>query len=805
MFLNYLTIAMRNLLRQKLYALINLLGLALGLSCCVIALSIIYHEFSYDRFHPQADRTYRVLRERISNDQKQVRWLTSGALARTLEEEIPEIAYASKNRFYEVNVQHENQKQFLRQGHVDDHFFNIFYFPFLQGNLNDLKKPYHIAITPQAAQRLFGNDNPMGKVITIQERYYGGDYVISAILQNPPANSTIQFDLIHQTEGRTQEAIFDWTGWQGRVQQAGIETFVQLRPNVDLKMLEEKISGIIERHMGVDVRQMLTYRLQPLLRLHLYSLQDYNLPTGGNINSLYLFAAIALLILAIACMNFVNLSTARATGRAREVGLRKVVGALRSQIIKQFLGESIFLTLLALIFALPLARIVLTYLNDLLQTQYNLNTQTLFTLTPLLILLTIMVGFLAGLYPAFYLSAFHPSQAFHTHQKTTRFRQVLVVAQFAIAIMLIVATTIVHRQLTFIQNKDLGFDQNHLIVLPIFLSDRESKTNDDPWLVGRYNTVKQTFLEHGNVHAASAFRFLPGTDRWFTRIVKPEGQNNTEWRMPVQETDEDLFKTLGITLLSGRTFSPNNERDRTHSYLLNKKAIEALGWTIENAVGKRFGRARSEEDANGTVIGVVEDFHYASLHTPIEPIAFAYRQWFYNYLVLRIDNFADTRPFLEKTWAQFMPPEQPFTFSFLRDDLNTLYQTERDLQNLVTAFSILAIMLACLGLFGLIAFIADRRTKEIGIRKVLGASTANIVLLISSDFVKLVLIANLIAWPIAYYFSQQWLQEFAYRTSLNLWPFLLGGILAFLIALLTVSYQAIKAAHTNPVDTLRYE
>jgi len=589
------------------------------------------------------------------------------------------------------------------------------------------------------------------------------------------------------------------------VQQAGIETFVRLRPNTDPQALENKISNIIDRYMGAEVRSILTYRLQPLLRLHLHSLQDYNLPTGGNINTLYLFAAIALLILIIASINFINLATARATSRAREVALRKVVGAYRSQIIKQFLGESTCLAFLALILALPLARIVLTQLNQFAQTQYTLNIHTLFTLSPFLILLTLFVGIVAGLYPAFYLSAFHPVQTLNNTRQSAHFRQILVTAQFAIAIILIISTTVVNHQLTFIQNKDLGFDQNQLIVLPIFVLDRESKTNDDPWLVARYNAVKQTFLTHPNVQAASAFRSLPGKDRWFTRIVKPEGQDNTEWRMPVQETDEDLFSTLGVPLLAGRTFSPENERDRSLSYILNKTAVMALGWTVENAVGRRFGRARSEEDANGTVIGIVDDFHYTSLHTPIEPAAFAYRQWFYNYLVLRVQDFSATRPFLEKTWAQFMPPEQPFTFTFLSDDLNTLYQAEKDLQKLVTAFSILAILLACLGLFGLAAFTTERRKKEIGIRKVLGASITNIILLLSTNFLKFVLFANLVAWPLAYYWTQKWLQEFAYRINLTLWPFILSGVLALIIAFFTVSYQAFKAAQTNPVNTLRSE
>lgn len=367
------------------------------------------------------------------------------------------------------------------------------------------------------------------------------------------------------------------------------------------------------------------------------------------------------------------------------------------------------------------------------------------------------------------------------------------------------ATTVVDLQLTFIQNKDLGFEKDQLLVLPIFVTDRESKTNDDPWLVARYNTVKQAFLEHPDVLAASAFRFLPGRDRWFTRIVKPEGQDDTEWRMPVQETDEDLFETLGAPLLAGRTFLPDNERDRTRSYILNRTAVKALGWTVENAVGRRFGRARSEEDANGSVIGIVEDFHYASLRSPIEPAVFAYRQWFYNYLILRVRDFVSTRPFLEKTWAQFMSPEQSFTCTFLKDELNTLYHAEQNLNKLITSFSIIAIFLASLGLFGLATFTTECRAKEMGIRKVLGASTTHILYLSSTSFIKLVLIANFLAWPVAYYLSEGWLQAFAYRVTLGIWPFILSGILVLFIALFTVCYQALKAAYANPIETLRHE
>ena len=805
---NYFTIACRNLWSHKRDTLINLLSLIVGLSCCVMAIVIIYCEMSYDRFHPDGHHIYRVLRERVSNEQTQVRWLTSGALARTLEAEMPEVELASKNRIYPVVVRYEDRELTLAQGQVDDQFFELFHFPFLAGDASALLRPYRVAITKSAAERLFGKADPIGKVITIRERYYGGDYTVAAVLQTPPRFSSIQFDLLHFTNGRTQEAIFDWTQWRGLVQQAGIETFVRLRDGVDAGEFEEKMSGVIERYMGADVRRILSFRLQPLARLHLYGVRDYNLSSGGDVQMLYLFAAIAVLVLAIAAINFVNLATARSMYRAHEVGMRKVVGARRGQLVQQFLCETVLLALLAVVIAVPLARVALSELSARTDAYYALDASMLFVLLPGLLGLAVFVGLMAGVYPAFYFSGFRPADVLKgvAYLPGARLRQVLVVAQFAIAILLVIVADVVYRQLDFIQHKDLGFDKEHLVLLPIFKLDRRLKTNDDPWLVAQYNTVKQAFLEHPNIVSASAFRFLPGQDGGgFVRIVKPEGQDHTEWRMPVQEADEDFFATFGVSILAGRTFSPEVERDRTHAYILNETAVRALGWTVEDAVGRRFGRARSEDDARGTVIGVIADFHYASLREPIGPAVFAYRQWFFDYLALRVRDFLAVRPFLEATWDTFMPADKPFAFTFLDEELDAIYRTERVLGQAVTAFAGLVCLLACLGLFGLAAFTAERRRREIGIRKVLGASVSSVVLLLSKAFLKLVLVANLIAWPIAYYLTNTYLQNFAYRASLSLWPFVFSGLLALLIALLTVGTQAFRVANTNPVEILRHE
>ena len=595
------------------------------------------------------------------------------------------------------------------------------------------------------------------------------------------------------------------------MQQAGIQTFIRLREGHRVEDLERKLPELIERHMGPEVRAILTYRLQPLLRRHLYSLRDYGLPSEGDIRSLYIFAGIALLILAIACINFVNLATARSAGRAREVGMRKVLGAFRRQLVGQFLGESLLLTFAALVLAGVLAHLALPRLNDLIQGRYVLTLEVLLALLPGLLAVGLVVGLTAGFYPALYLSAFQPAVVFQSGSgskpRGSRLRKILVVFQFAISILLIVSTDVVYRQLAYIGDRKLGFQKEHMVVLPIFVMDRESKTNNDPWLVARYNTVKDLFRQHPGILAASAFRFLPGQGGGFVRIVAPEGQEGTEWRMPVQEADERFFEAFGIQILAGRTFSPQIERDRTHAYILNQTAVTALGWTPEDAVGRRFGRARSEEDRKGTVIGVVKDFHYASLHEHIQPAAMAYRQRFYNFLILRIraENIPETLAFCETTWKSLMAPDQPFTFSFLDGEIDALYRSDRQFGRIFGVFSTLAIFLACLGLFGLAAFTAEQRTREFGIRKVLGASVSGLVLLLSREMTWLVLLANLIAWPAAYVAMNRWLQGFAYRVDLSVGPFLLGGILALLIALVTVGYHAVRSATTNPADTLRYE
>ena len=809
MFSNYLKIALRNLTRQKLYSLINVFGLAVGIAACIIALIFIRHELSFDTFHNSADRIVRVLRERGDADKRNVRWLTSGALARAIEE-YPQVKMASKSRIYVVTVSDGNRDFRLRQGHVDERFFDLFSFGFESGSQETaFTSPYTIAITRATADLLFGSEDPIGKTVTIEERYYGGDYTVTAILDTPPRNSSIQFDMLHRTPPRTEEGQVDWNEWQPRVQQAGIQTFLLLNDNVHRGGFEDALPDFIERHMGEEARANITYRLQPLLDWHLYSRTDFDLASTGDINQVVTFGAVAAFILLIACINFTNLATARSVSRSREVGLRKVIGAYRQQVIRQFFGESMLLAALSLFFAIAIVRIALPRFNTLAETHFAFTAATLIQILPALLLLVIAVGVFAGLYPALFLSAFQPIEVFRKSRAgaTSWFRQGLVIFQFAISIALIIGTGMVQRQIDYISSKNLGFAKDHFLLVPIFNIDRTSKKPGEDWLVGRYNVVKSEFLKHPEILSASAFRFLPGEDAFFSRLVKPEGHEGTEWRMPVQECDEDFFAAFGIDILAGRTFSPDNQRDRTHGWILNETAVRALGWTPEDAVGRRFGRARSEEDAKGEVIGVVSDFHYATLHQKLGPAAMGFRPWFYEYVGLRVSgrDLPGTVDHIEQTWRSFMRPDQPPVISFLDDRLAMLYENERRVGSIVGAFSILAILLGCLGLFGLASFTAEQRIREIGIRKTLGASSSSVLILLSTNFARLVGIGCLLAWPTAWWLTDKWLDNYAYRTEIDPLVFIAGGLGALIIALLTVSYQALRAAQTDPVTTLRHE
>lgn len=810
MFKNYITVAVRNLMRYKGYSLINIIGLAIGMACCILILAFVRDELSFNRFHTKADRIHWVLRETRSGDDVRINSGTSGPLAQTLENEFPEVEKAV--RFWEQDVRVRfGEKEFWRTVClIEPDFFEVFDFPFVKGSAETAFTGTGPAIiTETLAKQYFGDEDPIGKVLSLQDRTFGGELVVTGVLKDIPKNSTLRFGLF-VTAPTSSEAKGIWSSWRTTQGWRPVETYVLLKKGADAKALEKKLASVMEQHMGAEIAKNNTYYLAPFSRVYLYLKTDYGLDWFGDIQRLYLVGTIAFFILLIACINFMSLSTARSANRAREVGLRKVIGAYRKQLIGQFLGESLIVSFVALIVSLGLVELVLPVFNEFVGKTLSVSVWTDLTMAGGLIGVAIFTGILAGSYPAFFLSAFKPIET--VKGATTKssgkgwFRKGLVVTQFALSVLLIVGTTVIYRQLEFLRNKNLGYNTEQVAVLPIFAINRWTNTEGKPLLAERYNTVKQAFSQHPNVQKVSAFRHYVGWSGGLIRKIIAEGHETEEIRMPVLEVDEDFVPFFDMELIAGRNFSVDRTSDLTQAYILNETAARQLGWDGD-ALGKSFEWVDEESDRKGQVIGVVKDFHYRSLHQKIGPLAMAMRpsQLWHLGVKIRGDNVPETLAFLEETWEQFMLPTQAFSYSFMDDQYQIRYQRELKLSMITTTCSGLAIFLACLGLLGLSSYTAEQRRKEVGVRKVLGASVGNLVSLLSKEFVWLVLIANVIAWPVVYFAGVEWLDSFAYRVDLGIVPFIFGTLLVLFIALATVSYQAWKAARANPIDALRYE
>lgn len=580
-----------------------------------------------------------------------------------------------------------------------------------------------------------------------------------------------------------------------------------LKDGTNVRALEAKLQDVIKKYMGDEIAKTTTYHLQPLTRVYLYSKVDYGVNWYSDIKQIYLLGVVACFILAIACMNFMNLTTARSAGRAREVGLRKVIGAHRGQLIGQFLGEAMLMSFLALLLTLGLVELMMPYFANFVgKSHLSFNVfGDILTLVGLVSIMT-TVGLLAGSYPAFFLSSFQPIETLKGVMKVSGrwLRKGLVTSQFALSILLMVGMVIIYQQLDFMRSVRLGYNQEQVVIMPIFNVDQKAKSDNDVWLADRYTVVKQALLQNPNISKVSAFRPMLGWGWDLNRKVIVEGHENNDVRLPILEVDEDFIPFFDIEILSGRNFSLDIASDTTQAYILNEAAVKMFGW--DDPIGKSFEwRTPRFPNRKGKVIGIVKDFHFASLHTTVKPAALIMLPRFMDYVGVKIqaNKIAETMPFLEKTWFQFVPQNYRFQRIFMEEQFGNLYYAEHRLGTMVTTFSGLAIFIASLGLFGLVSYTAEQRRKEIGIRKVLGARASGIVTLLSKDFIALVIVANLIAWPAAYWAANNWLQEFAYRMDITLWPFLLGTFLALTIALGTTSAQAIRAAHTNPVDALR--
>ena len=788
---NYLTVAVRNIARNKTFSAINILGLAIGMACCILILLYVQDELSYDQHHEHAHRIYRVAEEAHIAGQTRRIAITSFPMGPALVQDYPTVVDAV--RFYkndEKTPVANRQNQFYERGvlFTETSIFQVFDFPLIQGDPRTaLQEPHSIVLTEEMARKYFGDQDPMGQTLSVGE----AECKITGILENHTHNTHLQFNFLVSSLRRS-----DWVDHS-------YYTYLLLQDTQAADELETELPNFIERHMGEQLKASgIQFKpfLQPLTDIHLHSHLEFEISSNGDIRYVYLFLVIALFVLILACINFMNLSTARSATRSKEVGMRKVVGANRSQLIRQFMGESILLALVALLFAIVLVELSLSAFNAFIQRELVLDYAGNWHVVLTLLSVALFAGLLSGIYPALFLSAFQPVEVLKSTLrrglKTSSSRKTLVVFQFVISIVLIIGTVVVYHQSDYIKNKKLGFNKEQVIVIPI---DRQ--------LVKRYKSAVSAQAAVLNVSASST---VPGREI-AAHLFRPslDPVHKDALLINVMYVDHEFIPTYGIEVLEGRAFSEDIGSDRNGAFILNEAALRKLGWT--SYTNRKLERVYPEGnilnvEIQGDVVGVVKDFHYQSLHHEIEPLVLMMGGSWIEYLSIRIrsDDIAATLNFLKTQWLEVVS-NRPFDYFFLDDDYDKLYRTEEQIGTLFGLFSILAIFVASLGLFGLASFTAQLRIKEIGIRKVLGASVSNLVLMLSKEFVLLVGIANLIAWPIAYYAMNRWLQDFAYRIDLEIWAFVLSGVLALFIALTTVSYQAWKVARTNPVDALRYE
>ena len=791
MFKNYLKTALRNINRYKGYSFINIAGLAIAMAVCIVILIFVQDELSYDKFHENSEYIYRVAGELkiptgVQRSSRVRSWVAPNIIS-----DFPEVIDAVRMSRWGGIVSH-GDKRFDEDLHfADPNIFNIFTFPIIEGDkTNALRDSGGVLITQELANKYFGDKNPLGKTLTIDNKY---DFRITGILKNIPFNSHIKFNFLAPFDHMRN--IYGEKRFQSN--RIPTHTYLLLGKNASPEELEKKFHDFIAKYQGERYATIQKYFLQPLTSIHLQSNLAVELEKNSNVAYSYALSVVAFVILLIACINFMNLSTACAPVRSKEVGMRKVVGANRLQLITQFLGESIIYAFFAMLCAIVLAKLLLPFFNSLMNRQLTLNFKENLILFLGLVLLVLFVGFVSGSYPALFLASFRPVEIFKGQLKRNKtssslMRNGLVVFQFAISLVLIIGTLVILHQMNFIWRKDLGFEKEYVITLPV---DKEIRQH--------YEIVETELLKNPNVTGVTASGGLPGRYPGIPFSVVPEGSTNEE-SIPLYlfEVDYDFFDFYGIDIIEGRSFSTEIASDMESAIILNETAAKVLGW--ESPIGHRI--KNDIEELEGTIIGVVKDFHNVSLHEEIKPSIFQVQPQLYSYVSVRIhpDDIQGSISFLEERWRQFSP-NIIFYHSFLDENIAALYHEERKIGQVFIFSSLLAVFLACLGLSGLISFSVKRRTKEIGIRKVLGASILRIVQLLTIEFTKLIILANAIAWPIAYFAMNKWLQNFAYQINIGLWMFLLAGVLAFIIALLTVSLHTIKAALANPVDALRYE
>lgn len=802
---NYLKIALRNLLRYKFYSMINVIGLAVGIACCLLILLYIQHELSYDRYHEKADRIYRLaVSLNFGGTEGEIATVGAPAAA-ALVNDYPEVLDAT--RFQSTGNWYirygETTFKETRLVYADANVFDVFTIPLLQGDPKTaLAEPNTIVISETMADKYFGTDDPLGKTLNLDATT---DYEVTGVFREIPSNTHFHYDFFASLATIEERLPPIWLSMNWN-------TYLVLREGADPTALEAKFPEMAKKYCGPEFERFvsasweevmesggrLDFYLQPVTKIHLHSDLLGELEPNSDIKYVYIFSVIAFFILVIACINFMNLSTARSANRAREVGIRKVVGSLRSQLVRQFLAESVVLSVIALFIALLLVGLALSRFNDLAGKELSIRSLTDPVILFAFFLMIVFIGLIAGSYPAFFLSSFKPvavlREKLGSGMRGRWMRRALVVFQFTMSIVLIIGTIVVFKQLKYVQNSKLGFDKEQVFIL-----------HDAFILRSQVESFKNEVLQNPEIVSATVTGYLPVTSDRSLNAVIPEGKQEETTPIQTWWVDFDYVKTLGLEIVEGRDFSRTFSTDSS-AVIINEAAVIHFGW--DEPLGKTIGSFVAVDEpvvANYTVIGVVRDFHYETLRNQIGPLAmFIDRSTGLISFRLKTENLSEIIRFIEDKWNAFLPG-QPLEYSFLDDRFDEMYRAEQRIGRIFGIFAALAIFVGCLGLFGLAAFTAEQRTKEIGIRKVLGASISGIVLLMSKEFFTWVVVANIVAWPIAWVVMRRWLQDFAYRTSITVWTFALSAILALVVAMLTVSYQAIKAARTNPVDSLKYE
>ncbi len=803
MFKNYLKIAYRHLIRNKLFSFINLISLTLGFAICIIISLWVNKELSFDTYHEKSDRIYRVERE-LFRENAYSRWpIVGGQYKQALIDDFPEIENATRLWRRTTSIKdYQNITHTEASFATDNSIFEIFDFPLIKGNKqNALTEPRTLVLTKELALKYFNSEDVIGKYLTLEIRDEPTDFEVTGVLADIPENSHFHFNMLISIATYPEDYFSSWRSNY-------LYTYVLTKENIKIENLEAKLKIFTENHLeahygdllaqGFGIHKVLKLHLNPITKIHLNPSEHWEIEPGGNAYLVNVFISVAILILLIGCINYINLTTARSMKRHREISIRKTVGADKTQIIYQFLLESFIYVILALILAFVIDDIILIHLfekifNESLPLSYFFQSNNILYLISIIL----FIGFATGIYPALLLSKFEPIQILSglksPNSHGSRFKQNMVIVQFTISIFLIISMIAVYKQINLIKNHDLGFEQENVVVL----SARGSQINQS------YEAFKNELTQNPQIIAMSRTSDLPGEVAFSTTNFRHQSKPDDSKSMIVLGVDYDFIPTFKMSMMAGRNFSKQFGSDTTGTILLNETAAKILNWTPEEGIDKKLQYGRNSV---GNVVGVIKDFNLKSMHSPIEPIALLLNTNWVNEISIRIvgENIQGTISKIENIWRKHYTDEQ-FSYSFLDDNIQKLYSRENKLYVTFNIFTVISIIIASLGILGLIIYTSETKVKEIGIRKVLGASFFEIILLFNKKIIIWVLVSNIIACPIAWFAINKWLQHFVYKISMDVFVYISAALIALCIALITTSYHSIKAATANPVESLRYE